>query len=670
MPRAGLTFPLMLLLAVPVLANRKQPADNPPAKTGVVAQIRQKDPGFASRYPSLARTDLSTLGVVGDGLELNDGATTAGSMVFTSVAGKFLPRDVGKSIFIQGAGISGIGGWLNTTIASYQSPTTVTLNAPALYTITNALFDYGTDNTAVINALTGASDPNNPDVLHSPQPGRQLYLPSGTYLLSGTIYIRKGDVLEGDGFTATELMNFDTNPNNPILKIGANAVSGLDTGGLDVAVLGVYFGKAEGEATAIDTMGNSGWDVRDCWFQVAVGILATGTDGIISGNTFDSSTAHGIIVRGDGQNWNITNSILISNNRFYDERYAGIELDGAVNINIVNNYFDYSQGMSIYSASQAASYRIIIQANQFRASLDPNYSLPHQKHIYWGSPLLNSIISTNVFQDSHDCDVCLDNAGISNLQITNNTSQDAQGNFITVTNAGPGVVVSNNRVINPGYYAGDFDVAVDLENNFCSHPFSVGRLPENDVDRACFRFVPGVSGITAKGNTTDSDAVAAVSLHAGSFLDLLSGNQSNWSLGGIYIGPGTGRVSSTEETIYNDGGAGTVFTLMSDASSGNVNFGGTLTAGSSQVQLIDGSGHLLASALTGLYLGTLTVTDPYQPVALPPVQPAPKHCWASSINNKGFAPGPLPYMELQGGIVILHALAPAGAQFDVFCVFN
>ena len=203
-------------------------------------------------------------------------------------------------------------------------------------------------------------------------------------------------------------------------------------------------------------------------------------------------------------------------------------------------------------------------------------------------------------------------------------------------------------MVTPGNYAGDFDVGLDLEGNSCSNPFSETGLPQNEIDRACFRFNAGASGIIARNNTTDSTVVAAVSLHAGSALDNLSGNQSNWPVGDAFVGPGTGMVASNDERDYNDGGSGTIFTTEIDPTTGDASFSGTITDGSSQVQVTNSNGNLLATALVGLYVGTVTTALPGAPVAFR-VSAAPTHCWYAPVGSSPPADPPpltyLPYMR-------------------------
>lgn len=73
--------------------------------------------------------------------QLTDGAITATDATLTSASGPFSVDDVGKLIVVEGAGASGAD--LETTIASYTSPTSVELTAVAGTTVTGATVSYG-----------------------------------------------------------------------------------------------------------------------------------------------------------------------------------------------------------------------------------------------------------------------------------------------------------------------------------------------------------------------------------------------------------------------------------------------------------------------------------------------------------------------------------------------
>lgn len=103
--------------------------------------------------------NVASYGAKGDGVQVNDGAMGTGSAVLTSASGKFASTDVGKPIMVKGAGTAA-STTLVTTIASYQSPTQVTLAAANASggSVSSALVFWGTDDTAAINnAVTAAT---------------------------------------------------------------------------------------------------------------------------------------------------------------------------------------------------------------------------------------------------------------------------------------------------------------------------------------------------------------------------------------------------------------------------------------------------------------------------------------------------------------------------------
>jgi hypothetical protein len=101
-----------------------------------------------------ATVSPESYGAVGDCKYVTDGAMTSASAVLTSAIGPFSAGQVGKVACVKGAGAA--GATLLTTVASYQSPTQVTLSATAGTTVSGAEAAVGTDDqTALQNALNG-----------------------------------------------------------------------------------------------------------------------------------------------------------------------------------------------------------------------------------------------------------------------------------------------------------------------------------------------------------------------------------------------------------------------------------------------------------------------------------------------------------------------------------
>lgn len=88
-----------------------------------------------------------------DGRSTLDGVATASSTAFTSATMKFTPADVGKTIYIGGAGTAGVT--FATTISAYVSATAVTLNNAAVTSIVGAPTFVGTFAVLDTSTATG-----------------------------------------------------------------------------------------------------------------------------------------------------------------------------------------------------------------------------------------------------------------------------------------------------------------------------------------------------------------------------------------------------------------------------------------------------------------------------------------------------------------------------------
>ncbi len=533
--------------------------------------------------------DLRNYGLQGDGLLLNGCNITAGQSVVTCSASSFTAADVGKGAFFQGAGAS--ANFLNSTIASYQSPTQVTLQAAASTTVTSGSLWYGTDNTAAWCAAMNCTSATFPNQIYSSQPGRTVLLPRGTYFISGTAYTRNNDNLVGAGQAATQVLLFNSTNSLNALCMGSNASAGantctLDAGTQNLDVEGILWGTPEnGSQVCVTPLAYSGFEVKNNWFECGIGVQVQGNIGSVIGNTFDSSTFNGIVVKGDGEDYgnNPSHSVLISDNQFFANKYSAIQVDGASGVQIHHNNILYSKQFSILIASPESytTYRTHVSDNNFATST--GFWNPTQTHIYVTTPLVRSTISGNTFGIARNSDILLDSSGIVGLNISNNKFFGGQLNCggtctasLQVMNAGAGLTVHGNQWDSPGYYAADFQTPAYLTNNYCTNPFAVSGLPPNDYDKACFRFAaPTAANLTAKDNVTDSANVAAVAIRGGAVPAYSSGNRSAWPTADVYVFSGTGPIASANERLYNGTGIYSIFTTMSDPSTGNASFAGT-----------------------------------------------------------------------------------------------
>lgn len=109
------------------------------------------------------------------------GAITSGTNIFTGSGVTFTSADVGKVIYVPGAGTGGT--LLSTTISGFTSATIVTLAANAGTTVTSAHFIYGTDDTAAWDTAVAAIGDSVDCTLYAPY---GLSIMSGAALKNNT----------------------------------------------------------------------------------------------------------------------------------------------------------------------------------------------------------------------------------------------------------------------------------------------------------------------------------------------------------------------------------------------------------------------------------------------------------------------------------------------------
>lgn len=133
----------------------------------------------AARFGDLIRMRDQT-GATADAVRLDTGgAMTSGSAVLTNGNAVWTSADVGKSVYVTGAGsqilTSGTFATLTGTIASWQSATQVTLSVTAGNTVSNAAIGYGTNNATPLAAAIAAA---------IAKPACTLTLDGGEYFLA------------------------------------------------------------------------------------------------------------------------------------------------------------------------------------------------------------------------------------------------------------------------------------------------------------------------------------------------------------------------------------------------------------------------------------------------------------------------------------------------------
>lgn len=142
------------------------------------------DARFSAAAPWVFDVTATAYGAVGDGQVVADGAMSSGSTTLTSATAGFTVDDEGKAISVKGAAATGVT-TLVTTIATYVSPTQVTLSAANASggAVSSAIVIWGTDDTAAIQAATTAAEA----YLTAGSTYAQVYFPPRPYIVAGAL---------------------------------------------------------------------------------------------------------------------------------------------------------------------------------------------------------------------------------------------------------------------------------------------------------------------------------------------------------------------------------------------------------------------------------------------------------------------------------------------------
>lgn len=129
-----------------------------------------------------AELTLEQFGAKSDGVVIDAGSIDAGSTTLTAKAAQFRTSDVGKIIYIAGAGKRSVT--LIANISSVNSPKSVTLSVPAAMAVTDSGVTYGTDCTdAFIKFNHRARELRSSKVVLNMRPG--IYLTSFNNWIAG-----------------------------------------------------------------------------------------------------------------------------------------------------------------------------------------------------------------------------------------------------------------------------------------------------------------------------------------------------------------------------------------------------------------------------------------------------------------------------------------------------
>jgi hypothetical protein len=561
-----------------------------------VAALRATTKQFTDKATTISVRDV---GAYGDAIELTDVALSNGNTTLISASASFVPGDVGKSF----ACIAGLTGY--PLISSVTDSHHVVLASAATANESSLMCDYGHDDTVAFQNATRSTG-------SYPSTRVNVYVPPATYLVhSNAIAVRKGDALIGSGDNGSSLISYDSG--NFIIQMGTNAAGSIDPGGLVPVVRNLYLQGPN--ATNGIAANSNGFTVDHNWMQVNIGIQATGTDGLITGNTCDLCAVFVSIVGTGTTDYTSTHSIIVQQNRTFAPKYACFEVQGSYDLTIDSNYCNYAfQYGVLFQNPSYNNHRIKISNNQFTTSTNSSFYSATQQHIYIGAPVYGLQISNNTFARAINADI-YNGANVFDGQINGNVFEDSQAPNGSIQIQSSNWTINGNTFIN-GFSSGinDIDGVINAQGNIFSNLFQ-GGTPSHAYDNAAIHLTSAATaGSVIAGNSTTDTTYYVLGQSGGAVNTTSFGNLSGFSSGDVYDF-GNGPFNSCDERTTAPGGP-TASTCPAKAFSTNA--GQSWTSGSGAPSGSCASGSLYTNnsgdASTTLYV---CVSSAWRPVRIP-----------------------------------------------------
>lgn len=221
--------------------------------------------------------------------------------------------------------------------------------------------------------------------------GRKIGLRTGgNYRITAPVYLRKGDWLEGGGYTATRVFSNQAGIGQ-LIYVGWGLVDGVltrDPGGLIPKITDICFAETVGGVSAIYLDSISGWFVRDCWFFADVGVRTVGitNDGFMLNCIADNGSGHLAIFEGTGDGYHTGQSTTVDNCGAFKTRYGGIKLDGVSDVTIKGGHYNFIPFYGLYTGTVKKNSRIKAIGVNFKGTIDGVGMDAAQQHVRVTAP--------------------------------------------------------------------------------------------------------------------------------------------------------------------------------------------------------------------------------------------------------------------------------------------
>lgn len=228
-----------------------------------------------------------------------------------------------------------------------------------------SVIDFGADPTGVLDSTDAFNLASMASIAHTGNDHlamrREIIVPAGDFMIAGTVYVRKGQMLKGAGDGATRITaGPQTSTGRVMFKLGYGKPSGVETqdpGGLPPVIENMHTFGGDAAGPVIE-MAVPGAQARDLFItSCGVGIFIGGGDTITTRCIVDQGL-NGMAVTGQNH---IINSCL-----FYNMRYGITINSGTYDAQIGDCHFEYSQTSDIVFADGSTDIQnVMISDCQF-----------------------------------------------------------------------------------------------------------------------------------------------------------------------------------------------------------------------------------------------------------------------------------------------------------------
>lgn len=278
---------------------------------------------------------------------------TSTSHTLTVTGASFVSSDVGKSIYIPGAGTTGAP--LYTTISAVGSSTSITLTSAAGTTVSSAseTVIYGHDDGTQLNAVCSAT--------------ANVFMPGGNFLTSVTVNFQ--DTVVSGGATISQLIGSGTASTELIYVGTGNAARNTARGGVLIQGIHFFAPSPSGSTVLLDCFGMVASDIRNNVFEGGNTGIALGLDAISGGatsdcyfvhihdNSFQNQGTYCIFSQGTPTHALPCNACWVTNNVIHGENttpaYGIYWIDNAWSNDFSDDDFESGIGIGIYLNGQS-----------------------------------------------------------------------------------------------------------------------------------------------------------------------------------------------------------------------------------------------------------------------------------------------------------------------------